>query len=275
MNCQDILELITADVDGELEGEDKTCVQHHLNICSNCHAELELERTTKSFVRKVVRRVAAPLQLKEEILNRLSLYPERNQQNLSFFLGLGKYFLPAAIILGGSAAAIIASVSFQPPVKHHPHTSPVDNNIIHQTYNNYDGVLDGKLLPAVTSEDRSAVKAYFMSTANFKVEVPPMPRCKLIGAIFKKNASNETAHILYKYDNKIIYLYETRLRELTAGSKIQIPEDIRAKLLTSGRYFENHVADCSFAMWIKDSTVCCAIADVSKEQLLTFLNERD
>lgn len=71
VNCEKVLELITAEIDGELEENEKPIVRHHIVKCPICLLCLELERATKSFVKRRLTRISPPVLLKDKILKKL------------------------------------------------------------------------------------------------------------------------------------------------------------------------------------------------------------
>ncbi|MDI6766735.1 MAG: hypothetical protein QME52_07940 [Bacteroidota bacterium] len=73
MNCKEILELITTEIDGELEENAKPVLRHHIVICPICCLCFELERATKSIVQRRVNRISPPTFLKDRILQQIAL----------------------------------------------------------------------------------------------------------------------------------------------------------------------------------------------------------
>ncbi len=67
MNCQEVLECMTAGVDGTLAAEVLPQFRQHIAECPRCRFEYEFEIATKSIVRNRLPRVAAPLALRNEI----------------------------------------------------------------------------------------------------------------------------------------------------------------------------------------------------------------
>ena len=80
---------------------------------------------------------------------------------------------------------------------------------------------------------------------------------------------------MYKHDNKIIYMYQAKLCTVMGSACLHLPMEAKRELQQSGWYFENHSPNCSLVVWVVDSTVCCAIADINKEQLLACLKDTE
>jgi anti-sigma factor (TIGR02949 family) len=278
VTCSEALELLPAAVDGRI-GEDLLHkLNHHFGTCTQCLHEFELERITKSVVRKHSRPTRSPEHLKTRIQNELNR--ERNalagagippkQQERKGLMGW-----PVFVLTGAGAVILLLLVVTTPlQPKHHTHTQPVDGDIVHQTYNNFDGVLDGKLRPEVVSDDPKVVKAFFSPMVDFDVQIPEMKKFKLIGAMCSQYDGRCIAQLVYKGNKDVVYLYEVNLRTaLRAEHGARLTAKAANQLLQTGWYVESHVPDCSLAMWVKDSTLCCAIADVNKDLLLASLTE--
>lgn len=66
VDCADYLERIIYMLDNELDAEDCSVVQEHLEECSPCLAKYNLERTVKSLVARSCSE-SAPDQLRERV----------------------------------------------------------------------------------------------------------------------------------------------------------------------------------------------------------------
>jgi mycothiol system anti-sigma-R factor len=275
VTCQEVLESITAAVDGALSNELVPRFQDHITRCDYCRAEFELEGATKSLLRTRLQTHPAPQALRERIsaaIAQESATPPLVRRRPGFF---GRPVWRFAFALGATAIAALVFLVVTPSRSHHAHTSPVDGNIIHQTYNNYDGFLDGKLVPQVASSDPSVVQAYIQPAVDFPVNVPRMKRYTLVGGNSTMYGKNHLAHLVYKRDKEVVYLYQARLSDVVNGTSLNLPPEVLEELKRTGWYFENHIPDCSLIVWVTDSIVCCVIADISKDQLLASLQESE
>lgn len=275
MTCSEVLELLPAVVDGQLGEEHLSRLNLHLNECLPCSHEFELERMTKNVVRKHSRSVGAPSHLLDRV--RKHIHKEREQ-----FAGTSPsantVWKPstATLFAFGTFSLIVLLVMFIIPSssRHHSHTQPLDGNIIHQTYNNFDGVLNGTIRPQIETNDPHKVQAFFHPMVDFSVQVPAMKEFVLVGAVCSQYHGQCIAQLIYQNKQDIVYLYEVKLSTILRNeSDFKITPEALAQLKHSGWYFENHATDCSLVMWMVDSTVCCAIADINKDVLFTSLTD--
>ncbi len=271
MDCSTFQEYISAAVDGALDDKEKFALDEHVKKCHDCRNELELEQFTKNTLLRTIQRASAPAALTTSIVAQLLNEPssvKAQSKKWEFMLPTWK---TAFVFSGGLAAVVILFVVLSG--LHHSHTNPIDGNIIHQTYNNFDSILDGDIKPQVVSDKPEVVQSFLASKANFNVHVPKLKRCSLVGGVFSQYKNEGIAHVIYKQNNDIIYIYQAQLGKVINEQTLQLSDQAKRDLLTTGWYFENHSPNCSLIIWTVDSTVCCAIADISRGNLLAYLTD--
>lgn len=272
MKCQEALEFLSAAADGELEENVEAQFRTHLSGCSRCTLEYDLERATKFLVSRRVKHQPAPQELRQRIVDLLD-----RQSSGGFWKTFAGRLIPGTtgwkvgLAFTGAVAVFAVFLVLRPVQTHHSHASPVDGNVIHQTYNNYDRVLNGTFVPQIASDDPAVVNKYFTSKVNFHVTIPRAQNYKLEGGVCSHYRQMNLAHLVYTNDRDVIYIYQTRLCDALNGGALDVPPEVMRQVAATGWYFENHKPDCSLAVWVEDSTLCCAIADVERDQLVAFL----
>jgi hypothetical protein len=275
VNCQEIIELISAEVDGELDQDKKIRLHDHLRTCRNCLGTFELEKLTKLYIGRKLKRTASPAALKIGILQQLQPEPDPIHPRDTFLrriVSIPKWQIMTT--LAGSAAIIAIAFLLLPWRSDIPHNPPFNNNIIHQTFNNYHGILQGKIIPAVMTDNPAVAETYFVHNNQFPAYIPPMNNCKLLGAMYNKYTHEGIAHLVYKYDDHIIYIVEAALLDLTDKDGLVIPADVLAEVMKGEWYREDRIKDYSMIMWIHDATLCCAMTNISNQQLLACLTNK-
>jgi anti-sigma factor (TIGR02949 family) len=266
--------LITAEIDGELAESSKAPLTEHLAVCSNCRTDYDLELSTKTFLNRRLKHVETPAHLRQQIMSELALHsgdPVRTAGWLSAFVS--RRSTRGFIALGSALALILIFLVITPSKPGHSHTQPRDANIIHQTFNNFDGVLSGSLSPQISSEDPAVLDTYFASRVNFKVNCPKHKSYKLLGGVCSHFNDEPVANVVYRKGQDVVYLYETNFHCVCRGTHLNLPQAAMDQLHATGWYIENPKPECTLAVWLIDSTVCCAIADMSQDKLLAFLKE--
>ncbi len=81
MNCDEARELITALIDNELSGPERSLIEGHLKECSRCLRVYELERALKKEIHSVGASMSAPAELKRKIIANHGLLPNDSQSS--------------------------------------------------------------------------------------------------------------------------------------------------------------------------------------------------
>jgi anti-sigma factor RsiW len=273
VNCEDFFPIISAAVDDHLEGDERRLLQEHLAVCASCRTEFELEQLTKQFIRQRAVRAKVPDHVSARIFQHVA---QQANAPLTVRRWLEELLpVPSWRTSFAAAGILIVVLSTLLTVKNlpHSHTQPRDSNIIHQTFNYFDSVLKGQLIPTVTSNDPLRVESALSSNVNFKVHVPKLKRCTLVGGMFTNYNSEKIAHVIYQYNDKLVYLYQTGYDAVEQRGGLELPAEARTELKQRGWYFENHLENCSLIIWLKGSTVCVALADMNRKELLECLND--
>lgn len=272
MECLDALELATAAIDGELGDGARTELDAHLSMCASCGAALELERMTKSVIRSRFQSVRAPAHLVTGIKNQLAAEYDGEKASESWYQQWFASRRRVAIVAMGALAAFILLIN-NPLSSSHLHTKPFDGDIVHQTFNNFDRFRDGSMKPEVQSANPSIVQAFFSKNANFSAKVLRVNSSELLGGGCSQYKQETIAHVIYKYEGELIYVYQATLKSVEDGTSLQISPKILSELKSGGKYVQSNILDCTLIVWLVDSTVCCAVADIQKDKLLASLQE--
>lgn len=276
MTCHEVLELIPAAIDGEVGEDILSVLNRHLGECSPCRTEFELERMTKRVVRRQISPAEAPSGLQRRIRQQIAAERFSSEPRAASGKRINQPPWKMMLAIASVAAVVLLLTLITPSKSHHSHAQPADGNIIHQTYNNFDDVLDGRLHPQIVSDDPVAVRAFFEPMVKFKVHVPKMKKFKLLGAVCSQYQNQCIAQLIYQGAHDIVYLYQIGCAEaFDRKGDFRLPAEAVTELQRTGWYFENHIPDCSLALWVKDSTLCCALADINKDVLLASLTGED
>lgn len=273
MSCEEFLPLISAAVDNHLDDEERSLLFEHMSGCVHCRTEFELEQMTKQVVRQRTVRVQVPAYLSARISQQLLAEANKKFSVRQWF----EEWLPApswkTSFAAGGIIVVVLAVILTIRNFPHSHTQPADNNIIHQTFNYFDSVAKGHLVPTVASSDPVQVASALAQNVNFEVYVPKLRRCRLVGGLFTNYNTEKIAHLIYQNGDKLVYLYQTCFDAIEERGVLNLPPEAKIELKQTGWYFENHLKDCSLIVWLDGSTVCAAVADMNREELLACLKD--
>lgn len=281
MTCQEIQELVSPAVDKRLDPETRRLFDVHIGTCATCRNLFEIERMTKKLIQLRLKFQTTPAAVSGRVLSRLSELagqdPELGEPRLPSWISRalppGRFRTAFAVSLIALAALVLfVSLPFN---AHHLHTSPADNDVVHQSLNNFDAVVAGTLKPEVASNNHAEVSSFFARRVNYTVNVPRMKSCILIGGLVSSYGGKPLAHVVYRHDGEVIYLYEVDVRTVLEGKTLVISSKAKEELLRNGWYIQSEHPKCSVVMWMVDSTLCTAVADIDKGELIAFLSYPD
>jgi anti-sigma factor RsiW len=274
ITCLEASEYMSDSVDGRLDPRFDAPLKAHLGRCPLCRFDYTLLLGTKAHLREHMKPVAAPVELRRSILASVSdrgasaAGTARPAAPMGSF-GLSGWRIPLAFA-GALGLALIAFVILTRQSVHN-HTRPLDGSVVTESFNNFDQVIQGRLKPAIVSQSAESVRTYLEDKVHFPVQVPSMKEYRLVGGQFSAVDNETTAHVIYEYNGNFIYISQADARRLIGSKKRFIPPSALAELRRSGWYFAGNPADCNLAMWLKDSTLCTAIADINRDLLLANL----
>ncbi len=274
ITCDKAAEYIHDALDGRLDKRLAAHLQAHLDGCAPCRLERSTIEGTRSTLRERLKKTPAPADLRRRVLESLSASapsaPARLRANgLSGWFDLSGWRAPLAFA-GALGIALIAFTLITGRSGHN-HTRPSDGSVVTESFNNFDQVVDGRLKPGLTSDDPAKVKAFLEERVHFPIQMPSMKEFRLVGGQFTAVDNETTAHVIYERDGNFLYISQTDARRLVSGRHRFIPEAALSQLHSTGWFFAGNVTDCNLAMWLADSTLCTAVADLNRELLLANL----
>lgn len=272
ITCLEASEYLSDHIDGRLEPDLSAPLSSHLERCRFCRLELALLEGSRASLRSRMKPVPVPDALRRRIMRDVSVAgaaAARGSAGTTGMFGLSGWRMPLAFA-GALGLALIAITIFLKKSPHN-HTRPLDGSVVTESFNNYDQVVEGKLTPGIVSSDPAEVKSFLEARTHFPIHVPAMKEFRLVGGQFSAADKETTAHVIYERDGHYIYISQSDARKLIGGKKRFIPQPALAELKRSGWYFAGNVDDCNLAMWLADSTLCTAVADLNRNLLLTNL----
>lgn len=279
MNCTEVLEYLSAVVDGELDVERRKELDAHIAKCRSCRSELEIETMTKAIVRAKLPSKEAPSDLRANIFQRLSAETSSQvvgQSGVRAFLGrlfaepLVKPALALAVVV---LIAIVGITLFTRREALLPTSEEHAADMIDQAVDHYSRYLNGGVKLQLASSNHEEVRRYFQDKVRFQVYVPEMENCDLIGGVLCDHEGITFLNLVYRMNDKIIYFYTGCSKEMKAVGKVGLSAKAKSDLKQSGWYFDTSRPKCNVAVWEENDEVCSVIADMKKEELLALLKE--
>lgn len=274
MECYDVLELVSSVVDDRLEARLLEEFKIHTGVCDICRNVYELELLTKKFAHSTLKSYPAPGYLSEKIVSQIinsSTNKQVEKKKTNWIINFPKHLFMGTTVVA-AAILVIILLSGSP---HHLHTSPNDNNIIHQAYNNFDAVKQGKIIPAFKTDDRSVLADYFKTSVDQPVDIPSLNECLLKGGAVTEYSGKKLLHLFYNHGECIIHCTLVDLNIIQNDTTFVLPEGTLDTIKKNGWYFADGHKCCSVILWVKNNTLFTATAELDRNQLFAYLNESE
>jgi len=276
LNCIEIQENLSPAVDGALSANLKDDFFHHLSLCPKCKNEFELESFTKQIVRKSIRRVSAPADVRGLVLNALRTEYTHEAPTTNLFERLfgGRRLFPS-LVTAFIVIALIYYVAPPEPSASHLAVHGSTNDVIFQSLQNFTSMREGRLKPKSVACDPTVIKSYFAKNGlQFAADTKVIDDCDWYGALHSEFEGVQLAHIMYQVGDDMTYVCEVKKGDAMEGAALSIPLAAKEALTKTGWYTDPLHSDHSVVVWTSNGTLCAAVSTMEKDQLLAFVSSR-
>ncbi|MEK9137911.1 MAG: zf-HC2 domain-containing protein [Bacteroidota bacterium] len=274
MDCRRFQDLISAAVDLQLSEGELMAFREHGRKCPPCWYEYEAESATKSVVRMRARRVNTPAHVAQRITESLSqeTTAPRVGRLAEFF---HRPFVRPAIGLALGFAAVF--IFIKEPTTNNPTSRAAfaSNDVILQSLTNYRGVVNGEIKTQLVSGERDRMEEFFAGITDYAVHLPRRKDCRLIGGVQNEHAGTKLAHLVYKHEDEVVYIYQACLATVMEGEKLGLPAAAKDDLARTGWFAQTESDGRTVVLWKKGKALCAAVARMSKEDLIACLASGD
>lgn len=268
MNCTEFDEQITPAADERLRAEEAIAFNDHANVCPGCRRAYEAELFTRNFIRQRMRMVRTPGAVAAAIVDRLA--SERTTRPPAVF----QRGSPSVYRSVFAAAAIIAAVYLLsgPRFADDAMFPYINEDVFAQSIVTYAGVMGGQMKPDVESAHPDVLQAFFSGKTSFPVRVHTVRDFTPIGAMLHQSGGVPLAQVLYNGAGTTVYMYQTCWQTVQDGRKLQLPAHILSTLRNGMTYVEENADGQTMVLWTEGRTLCGAVADMRKQDLLAHLD---
>jgi anti-sigma factor RsiW len=270
VNCKEFQELISSAVDDRMTVEELAAFREHSNTCSPCRFDFEAEVTTKAVIRQHAQRVRVPAATAGHIARLLAQEQRQPVPAWIYRLTASSAFKPA---LGFALGFVIILILLRPNTT----TSPVlqagfaSNDVIGQSLVNYSAVADGSIQPQIASNEPRELEPLFSGITDYSVHMPRLKDCELIGGMQNEFAGVKLAHVVYRHNNEMVYLYQACWSTVEKGDKLRLSDEARDSLLQTGWFTAAQPDGRTVVLWKKGRTLCAAVSRMSRPALIECL----
>jgi anti-sigma factor RsiW len=276
VNCKEFQEHVTEAVDRQLPGDRMQAFLSHAGACPSCRDAFEVEKLTKTVVCSRLKVISTPPRVVASISARLreeQASPAGSIRTWWQRLGTSIFFRPAIAFAVGVIAILFIVRNSTDHTLTQASLTPALGNVIEQSMTNYLAVVRGTILPQIVVHEPEQMLDFFRGKTEFPVLVPRMKECELVGGVANEYAGVRLAHVVYRHDREVVYIYQACWEEVQKGERIHLPPDVRNQLKATGWYSSSQADGYSVVLWTKGRTLCSAVAHMPKEQLLACLTD--
>lgn len=281
MDCRESIELMSGAVDNELSDDQAAEFFEHIGICGGCRDEYELERLTKSYIKRKIAMVEVPHDLQQSISRQFEVLGRDNYSNGLFSSLVNNSFFQPLLAFGLVALISVAlfvlnkSNTLVQKRDSSPFTHPQLTNYdaISAAEKNFQDVLSGTLRPEVTSRGVADVVTFVRKKAGYSVNLPSIPNVDWVGASVTGDNNLPMAHVIYKMGDTYIYIFAFPKKYLDA-KVVELPK-VCIKSISDRNWYWTHDSNGDLqAVWAHDGNICVATANIEKKELASLLSTR-
>lgn len=167
-------------------------------------------------------------------------------------------FITTTIVLATliAAGAFIISFSRGPAM-------PAANDVIVQSLSNFHALASGTLVPDLVSDEPQNIERFFLGKTEFPVTIPLVGQYRLVGASLNDYSGASLAHLMYKHDNELLYVYQTCWQTVVKGEKLNLSPQAKSALLRTGWFADSRPEGEAIVLWAKGNTLYAAVAHMT------------
>lgn len=268
MNCTEFDEQITPAVDDRLRADEAVAFREHANACPACRRAYEAELFTRNFIRQRMRMVRTPGSVAASIVDRLAA------EHTTRTPAIVQRWSPSVYRSVIAIAAVVAAVYLisSPGFSDDPGVRVMREDVFAQSIVTYAGVMGGQMKPDIESAHPDVLQAFFAGKTSFPVRVHTVRDFTPIGAMIHESGGVPLAQVLYNAGKSTVYVYQTCWQTVQDGRKLQLPAHILSALRSGSPYVEENADGQTMVLWTEGRTLCGAVADMHKQELLAHLD---
>lgn len=283
MDCRESHELMSGAVDDELTREEAAEFYEHLEICGSCKDEFELERLTKSFIKKKITHVDVPLDLEHAIISQISSYGAVELRPGFFSRLLGNNFLQPAMAVALVVVLAVVMIFMNRdniilPSRNVESLNTVQSEKVKDALtlaeNNFQNVLSGKFKPQITASGTSDVAEFLHRNTGYEIAVPSVRNAEWIGGSVSIYNGMKIAHLVYKMGEQYIYIYSFP-KEFVQADKLSLPSACKDKVHNKKWFWGVDSNGDTQAVWCADGHIYIATTNLRRQDLMGYLQPKE
>ncbi len=269
MKCNEFHECVCEIIDKRLPEDRVHELLEHAHKCPHCNYEYRALDLTKKIVHEKIRRISVPADIYYSIFNKTSGAQKGALNSIQQLFGT-LFTNPAAVIVMLLVVAVGMYSIFIPQ----SNSLPDERNIISQSLKNYQAVIGGALKPQMEGNTDN-VKDFLKKEVAFEVNVPKLTDCNSCAGGLSDYDGIKLAHVVYNVGGSVVYIYQADMDAAMKGNTIGLPDDARNELQKTDWYVHEFENGRTVVVWRFNNTLCAAVSDMDKKQLINLLIQKE
>jgi hypothetical protein len=273
VDCQQFQQLITSAVDQRLTRLEMEAFVDHAAKCHTCRYDYELESAARTIVQSRLKMVKTPHALTESIARKIHQIDQeeaatekkesRAKRPAFPFL---KPMLVIALLGAAVYAIMLSPFGFGPTPG-----MPMGSDLLAQSVSNFHAVLAGVMQPQLVSDKPDQVRQWLSEKTSFSVHVPALNSCTLVGASANEYHGMKLAHVVYKHDGQVIYLFQAPYDRVMEGNGLVLSADAKVQLAKEGSFSNVAPGGDTVILWVLGNTLCAAVSRIDRKEMTKVL----
>jgi len=277
VTCDNMMTLSGDSIDRSLPESSREDFHHHLSLCRPCRRSYELELVTHQTIRRTIRMVPTPLDVRRSVLDavesELSPLELLHATLLTLLHGLAR---PAVL---ASGLAVVAFLFFFPQrivERHNGQVQTAGIDILQVVADNLQRVRKGELQPSAVAENAAGVHAFFIHHGvSFPATVTLPGGFDSYGAVLTHHDNIPMAHIICTAGDDVMYVFEVLDRDMRTDADLCLTAKAREQLQHGRCYADTGIYGKQVVVWKEQETICAAASTMEMETLLEKLGIRN
>lgn len=278
MESKEVLELITALVDNEIETKEKTReIKSLIEKSEELNFEYQIQNFIKTTIHTRIPKIETPQHLRNQVIRKLlsEINSETEQQKPK--PAWSKWIFKPAFAFSIFIIVFLAIFLF---TKNNLHENIIreqngEANMFIQALHNFQNLVDGNASAQLHPTNTEELKNYFKKNGmTYEANIPLAKNWYLAGASVSEFKGIKLAHNMYRNSSgKLAYLYQANEDFLVHQKILNLSDDL-IKLINEGKSFRYNDKGKSVIIWKCKKNICILVSNDNLDKLDQFAATR-
>lgn len=270
VTCEDMTMLSGDAIDRSLPESSREDFHQHLSRCRPCRRSYELELVTHETIRRTVRMVPTPRDVRRSVLEAVeSELSPLELIHATLLTLLHGFTRPAVLASGLAVVAFLVFFPSRPMERHNGQTRSAGLDILQMVSDNLQRIKSGELKPSIESEHGAGLHSFFAGHGVTYPATVPLPEgFDSYGAILTYHENIPMAHIICRAGNDVMYVVEILDRDVRMDADLCMGAKAREQIHRGRCYADTGIGGKQVIVWKEQETICAAASTMDPATLI-------